>query len=42
MTIEERLSELGLSLPEVPAPVAAYVPAGSCRKLGLCIGADTF
>lgn len=27
MTIEERLSELGLSLPEVPAPVAAYVPA---------------
>ncbi len=27
MKIEERLTELGLSLPEVPAPVAAYVPA---------------
>ena len=27
MKIEERLSKLGLSLPEVPAPVAAYVPA---------------
>jgi enamine deaminase RidA (YjgF/YER057c/UK114 family) len=27
MKIEDRLAELGLSLPEVPAPVAAYVPA---------------
>ena len=27
MKIEDRLTELGLSLPEVPAPVAAYVPA---------------
>ena len=26
-TPEERLAELGLSIPEVPAPVAAYVPA---------------
>ena len=26
-TPEERLSELGLSVPEVPTPVAAYVPA---------------
>ena len=26
MKIEDRLTELGLSLPEVPAPVAAYVP----------------
>ncbi len=27
MTPEERLSELGLTVPEVPAPVASYVPA---------------
>ncbi|MGI6620119.1 MAG: RidA family protein [Bacillota bacterium] len=27
MTIEEKLAELGLSLPEVPTPVASYVPA---------------
>ncbi|MFI7701852.1 RidA family protein [Nonomuraea sp. NPDC049480] len=27
MTPEERLAELGLTLPEVPKPVAAYVPA---------------
>lgn len=27
MTPEERLAELGLTLPEVPEPVAAYVPA---------------
>jgi enamine deaminase RidA (YjgF/YER057c/UK114 family) len=26
-TPEERLAELGLSIPEVPKPVAAYVPA---------------
>ena len=26
-TVEERLAELGLSVPEVAAPVAAYVPA---------------
>src|SRR4051812_50150682 len=26
-TPEERVSELGLAIPEVPAPVAAYVPA---------------
>ncbi len=26
MKIEERLAQLGLSLPEVPAPVASYVP----------------
>ena len=27
MTPEEKLEELGLSLPEAPSPVAAYVPA---------------
>lgn len=27
MTISRRLTELGISLPAVPAPVAAYVPA---------------
>ena len=27
MTPEQRLSELGLTLPQAPAPVAAYVPA---------------
>ena len=27
MTPEERLAELGLEVPEVPAPVAAYIPA---------------
>lgn len=26
-TVTDRLAELGLELPEVPAPVAAYVPA---------------
>jgi enamine deaminase RidA (YjgF/YER057c/UK114 family) len=26
-TPEERLAELGLTVPEVPAPVAAYIPA---------------
>ena len=25
--IEERLTELGLSIPEAPKPVAAYIPA---------------
>ena len=29
-TVEERLVELGLSVPEVPTPVAVYVPAPSC------------
>lgn len=27
MKIEEKLTKLGLSLPQVPAPVASYVPA---------------
>ena len=27
MSIESKLKELGLSLPEAPKPVAAYVPA---------------
>lgn len=27
MSVAERLAELGIALPEVPAPVAAYVPA---------------
>lgn len=26
-TVESRIAELGLSLPEVPAPIAAYIPA---------------
>ncbi len=30
---EQRLAGLGLSLPEVPAPVAAYVPAVHCGSL---------
>jgi enamine deaminase RidA (YjgF/YER057c/UK114 family) len=31
MSIESKLKELGLSLPEAPKPVAAYVPAVSSR-----------
>lgn len=31
MSIEERLKELSLSLPEAPAPLGAYVP---CRRSG--------
>ncbi|MEZ5184341.1 MAG: RidA family protein [Candidatus Nanopelagicales bacterium] len=27
MSVEQRLTALGITLPEVPAPVAAYVPA---------------
>lgn len=27
MSVEERLKELGLTLPEAPKPVAAYIPA---------------
>jgi enamine deaminase RidA (YjgF/YER057c/UK114 family) len=27
MTVAQRLADLGVTLPEVPAPVAAYVPA---------------
>ena len=30
---EERLAELGLSVPEVPTPVAVYVPAVPCGDL---------
>lgn len=30
---EERLAELGLSVPEVPTPVAVYVPAVVCGDL---------
>ena len=30
---EERLAELGLSVPEVPTPVAVYVPAVACGDL---------
>jgi enamine deaminase RidA (YjgF/YER057c/UK114 family) len=26
MTIEDKLRQMGLELPEAPAPVAAYVP----------------
>ncbi len=31
MSIESKLEELGLSLPQAPKPVAAYVPAVSSR-----------
>ena len=31
--IEDRMDELSLSLPAVPAPVAAYIPAGASGKL---------
>ncbi len=31
MSIESKLEELGLSLPEAPKPVAAYVPAVTSR-----------
>lgn len=31
MSIESKLEELGLNLPEAPKPVAAYVPAVSSR-----------
>jgi len=31
MTIESKLAELGLNLPEAPKPVAAYVPAVTSR-----------
>ena len=31
--IEERLTELGLSIPEVPKPVAAYIPAKKTGNL---------
>ncbi len=31
MSIESKLEELGISLPEAPKPVAAYVPAVSSR-----------
>jgi len=33
MTIEERLAELGLILPETPKPAGAYVPAASAGDL---------
>jgi len=33
MTIEERLAELGLVLPETPKPAGAYVPAASAGDL---------
>ena len=37
MTVIERLSELGITLPAVAAPVAAYVPA---IRVGGKLGAD--
>ena len=33
MSIEEKLNELGISLPPAPTPVGAYVPAVQCQKL---------
>ena len=33
MSIEKRLTELGITLPEAPRPVAAYVPAVSSGNL---------
>jgi len=32
-SVEDRLKDLGVSLPEVPPPVAAYVPAVVCGDL---------
>jgi len=38
MGIEEKLAELNLSLPEAPAPIAAYVPAVRTGNLVLVSG----
>lgn len=33
MSVEEKLSELGLVLPKAPSPIAAYVTYKKCEKL---------
>jgi enamine deaminase RidA (YjgF/YER057c/UK114 family) len=33
MTVRERLREMGLEVPEVPQPLAAYVPGVACERL---------
>jgi len=38
MKIEQRLNEIGLSLPEVAKPVAEYVPAKMVGNLVFCSG----
>jgi enamine deaminase RidA (YjgF/YER057c/UK114 family) len=38
LTIENRLSELGLVLPDTPTPVAAYIPAKQSGKLVFTAG----
>ena len=38
MKIENKLKELGLNLPEVPKPVAEYIPAKIAGNLVFCSG----
>ena len=38
MSIEERIDKLGLNLPEVPKPVAEYIPAKKSGNLVFCSG----
>ncbi|MDQ6660864.1 MAG: RidA family protein [Chloroflexota bacterium] len=38
MSFEERIKELGLTLPETPRPVANYVPAGQVGNLVFASG----
>ena len=32
MSVRQRLTDLGIALPDVPAPLAAYVPYGHQRR----------
>lgn len=38
MKIEDKLKEIGLELPEVPKPVAKYIPAKIVNNLVFCSG----
>ena len=38
MTVEDRLAELGIDLPPVPAPVASYVPVAVAGGLAFVAG----
>ena len=38
VTYEKRIKELGIKLPEVPKPVAAYIPAKKVDNLVFCSG----
>ncbi|HOR42685.1 MAG TPA: RidA family protein [Atribacterota bacterium] len=38
MNIEDKLKEIGLNLPEVPKPVAEYIPAKVTGNLVFCSG----